>query len=139
MFETVDQRNQQILTRIAESRVRAVESVEDTKQRVTRCVASAPLTVSMLKLTGIAGIGLITAAIFSAKAKKVAKKKAAVPETVSGRTVAMQLLSLLVIPALHACLAEKKQPLRGAENPASDKDFNLGFSSLFYRWLGLIK
>lgn len=140
MFETVDKREQQILTRIAESRLRTVESVDNTKQRVNSCVASAPLAVSMLKISAVAGVGLLAAGLLSAKLQKKAKKNSPAPETVSGKTVVMQLMSLLLIPALHACLREQQSHLPAkASNSTETVDFNSGFSSLFYRWLGLVK
>lgn len=142
MFETVDKREQQVLTRIAESRLRTVESVDNTKQRVNSCVASAPLAVSMLKISAVAGAGLLAAGLLSAKLQKKAKKNSPAPETVSGKTVVMQLMSLLLIPALHACLREREQkghlPAKVC-TPTKTVDFNSGFSSLFYRWLGLVK
>lgn len=140
MFETVDKREQQILTRIAESRLRTVESVDNTKQRVNSCVASAPLAVSMLKISAVAGAGLLAAGLLSAKLQKKAKKNSPAPETVSGKTVVMQLMSLLLIPALHACLREQQSHLPKKASASTDSiDFNSGFSSLFYRWLGLVK
>lgn len=140
MFETVDKREQQILTRIAESRLRTVESVDNTKQRVNNCVASAPLAVSMLKVSAVAGIGLLAAGLLSAKLQKKAKKNSPAPETVSGKTVVMQLMSLLLIPAMHACLREQKNNLSSkACTSTENADFSSGFSSLFYRWLGLVK
>lgn len=139
MFKTVDKRKQQILTHIAESRLRTVDAVENTKQRVNHCVATAPLAISVLKLSGVATVGLITAGILTSKVRKNAKKISAAPETVSVRTVAMQLISLLVIPAIHACLTEKKSPAFVNTATAPNQDFARGFSSLFYRWLGLVK
>ena len=142
MSQVNDQARQQALTRVAASRVRAVDATEAVRRGVTGCVRALPVSAGVLKASGVALAGLVAAGVVSSRIAARRKKKQALEREMSGRTVALQLLSAVAVPLLHRWLVNRSGIV--AQTPAEQKTpvadaHESGLSGAFYRWLGLLK
>ena len=141
-----DQARQQILTRVAASRVRVVDAVDSVRKGVCGTARAFPLSSTALKMTGVALGGLALTGIVAGKiAGKKAKKVQPKPE-LKGSTVALQALSAIAIPLLQRWLNSRQdvkvsEGVRGEPvvRTTSSRFVLPDINGMFFRWLGLHK
>lgn len=144
MSRVNDQARQQVLTRVAASRVRVVDSVEVVRSGIRGCVRAFPLSATALKLGGGVLGGLVLAGLVAAKfSRKKAKKTQPKPE-LKGSTVALQALSAVAIPMVQRWLTTRSAEQQMMASVDSAQKASARFplpdiNGMFYRWLGLQK
>lgn len=144
MSRVNDQARQQVLTRVAASRVRVVDSVEAVRSGIRGCVRAFPLSATALKMGGGVLGGLVLAGLVATKfSRKKAKKTQLKPE-LKGSTVALQALSAVAIPMVQRWLAARSAEQSMAASVDSAQKTSPRFplpdiNGMFYRWLGLQK
>lgn len=146
MSRVDDQARQQVLTRVAASRVRIVDAVESVRRGTRGVVRSFPMSATALKMGGVAIGGLVVAGMVAKKFSGKKPKKESIKSELKGRTVALQALSAVAIPLLQRWVVSLgSAPAEGTPMEERSKDgasprFSLpDFRGVFYRWLGLQK
>lgn len=140
-----DQNKQQVLTRIAATRVRMVDAVTTVRNGVQGCVRTFPGSATTLKTIGAVVGGVVASGLIVGKVRQRRKPSREEAPAVSGRTVALQALSALAIPLLQRWLASQQAGVAapGCEKPApATSQPRFAFPDLnaaFFRWLGLQK
>lgn len=126
--------------RTAATRIDVLDSVAAARRGAGDCLSSLHLSGRVLGY-GAAAVGglLLSRALFKAAAPKalpVAAVKAPSPWT----GLAVQAVSMLVLPLAHAYLmGDKKLPSLPKISVPSVKLPPMDVTYLFYRWLGLVK
>lgn len=140
-----DQNKQQVLTRIAATRVRMVDAATTVRNGVQGCVRTLPVSVATLKTIGAVVGGVVASGVIAGKIRQRRKPAREEAPAVSGRVVALQALSALAIPLLQRWLASQQAgaPATGREKPAqATAGFRFAlpdWNAAFFRWLGLQK
>lgn len=138
-------RCQQALTRVAASRVRAVDAAESVRRGAQGCLRAFPLSGTALKMGSGVLVGLIAAGFVAKRVSAKKEKKMPPKPELGGMAVALQALSALAIPMLQRWLLSRSPEQTCAVSPRTEQK-NLSprlsltsFSERFYRWLGLQK
>lgn len=146
MSRVDDQARQQILTRVAASRVRVVDAVDSVRKGVCGTARAFPLSATALKMTGVALGGLVLTGIVAGKIAGKKAKKVQPRQELKGRTVALQALSAIAIPLLQRWLTAR-QEVKVSEGVCGEPVVRTtttrfaipDINGMFYRWLGLQK
>lgn len=128
--------------RLALSRVKAVESLDSAACGLRDGWSRVPSPLAMLKGAAAVGTGMVVArSLFRASRGRAVA--VAAPAVNPWRGVAVQAVSLLLIPFLHRLMTQGKPELRLPRLPSMPSVPRMADiptpADLFFRWLGLQK
>ena len=133
MSPTSAQRKQELLTRLATTRLGALNALAETRVRARQRVGSLRVSGSALRLGAVGLLGLAGARLLMHR-----RVPAAVAPSSPLRRLALQLLSALLLPMAQQYLVSRVPQWRACTRSVSSFSIPTP-AELFYRWLGLIK
>ncbi|MGN0836225.1 MAG: hypothetical protein ACI4OS_02185 [Akkermansia sp.] len=134
MSPTSAQRKQELLTRLATTRLGALDALAELRVRARQRVGSLRVSGNALRLGAAGLVGLAGARLLMHRRAPVAASPAS-----PLRRLALQLLSAVLLPMAQQYLLSRMPQWRDS-CVRSVSSFSLPTpAELFYRWLGLIK
>ena len=133
MSSTSSQRKQELLTRLATTRLGALDALAEMRVRARQRVGSLRLSGQALRLGAVGAIGLAGARLLMHR-----RAPAAVAPSSPLRRLALQLLSAVLLPMVQQYLVSRVPQWRACTRAVSSFSIPTP-AELFYRWLGLIK
>ena len=132
--------------RLALSRVQAVESLDSAAAGLRNGWNRVPSPIAMVKGAAVVGTGLLVARSLFRASRGRAAVAAATPAVNPWRGVAVQAVSLLLIPFLQRLMTQGKPDFRLPQLPSMPSLPTMPNmadiptpADLFFRWLGLQK
>lgn len=132
--------------RLALSRVQAVESLDSAAAGLRNGWNRVPSPIAMVKGAAVVGTGLLVARSLFRASRGRAAVEAATPAVNPWRGVAVQAVSLLLIPFLQRLMTQGKPDFRLPQLPTMPSLPTMPNmadiptpADLFFRWLGLQK
>ena len=134
MSSTSAQRKQELLTRLATTRLGALDALAEMRVRARQRVGSLRLSGQALRLGAVGAIGLVGARLLMHRRAPAA----VAPSSSPLRRLALQLLSAVLLPMVQQYLVSRMPQWRACTRAVSSFSIPTP-AELFYRWLGLIK